>query len=179
MDAQDQRNAQNPQTDAQDPQPQSPFQRLVATLDYPVYIVTTATRNQTSGCLIGFATQCSINPPRFLVCISKKNRTLEIARQADVLAVHVVDEKDMHLAEIFGGETGDDTDKFARVSWHYVHGVPVLDSCKRWFAGTVLGRIALGDHVGFLLEPIEAEKGAQSEQLTVQEARGIEPGHPP
>ena len=68
--------------DAQDQQPPSPFQRLVATLDYPVYIVTTAAQNQTSGCLIGFATQCSIHPPRFLACISKKNRTLEIARQA-------------------------------------------------------------------------------------------------
>jgi flavin reductase (DIM6/NTAB) family NADH-FMN oxidoreductase RutF len=165
--------------DAQDPQTQSRFQRLVETLDYPMYIVTTAAGNQTSGCLVGFATQCSMNPPRFLVCISKKNRTLAIARQADVLAVHVIDEKDRNLAEIFGGETGDEVDKLARVSWHYAHGVPILDACERWFAGTVLGRIALGDHVGFLLEPIDAAQGAQSEQLTVQEARDIQPGHPP
>ena len=165
--------------DAEDPQTQSPFQRLVATLDYPVYIVTTATRNQTGGCLIGFATQCSINPPRFLVCISKKNRTLEIARHADVLAVHVVDEKDGHLAEIFGGETGGEVDKFARVSWHSAHGVPILDGCERWFAGRIIGRISLGDHVGFLLEPIDAEKGAHAAQLTFQEARNIQPGHPP
>jgi flavin reductase (DIM6/NTAB) family NADH-FMN oxidoreductase RutF len=165
--------------DAQYPQTQSPFQRLVETLDYPVYIVTAATRNQPGGCLVGFATQCSINPPRFLVCISKKNRTLEVARQADVLAVHVVDEKDRNLAEIFGGETGDEVNKFARVSWHYAHGVPILDECERWFAGTILGRIALGDHVGFLLEPIDAEEGAQSEQLTRQGARDVQPGHPP
>ncbi len=165
--------------DAQDQQPQSPFQRLVGTLDYPVYIVTTAAQNQTGGCLIGFATQCSIDPPRFLACISKKNRTLEIARQADVLAVHVVDEKDRHLAEIFGGETGDEVDKFARVSWHSEHGVPILDDCERWFAGNGSGRISLGDHVGFLLEPIDAEQGARSEQLMFQEARDIEPGHPP
>ena len=165
--------------DAQDQQPQGPFQRLVATLDYPVYIVTTASYNKRSGRLIGFATQCSINPPRFLACISKKNRTLEIARQADVLAVHIVEEKDRNLAELFGGETGDEVDKFAQVSWHTEHGVPILDACECWFAGTVIGRIALGDHVGFLLEPIDAEKGARSEQLTFQEARNIEPGHPP
>jgi flavin reductase (DIM6/NTAB) family NADH-FMN oxidoreductase RutF len=165
--------------DAQTQQPQGPFQRLVATLDYPVYIVTAAARNETSGCLIGFATQCSIHPPRFLACLSKKNRTLAIARRADVLGVHVVDEKNRDLAELFGGETGDEVDKFARVTWHYEHGVPILDDCERWFAGTVLGRIALGDHVGFLLEPIDAEKEGQSEQLTFQEARNIEPGHPP
>jgi flavin reductase (DIM6/NTAB) family NADH-FMN oxidoreductase RutF len=165
--------------DAQTQQPQSPFERLVATLDYPMYIVTTATRNKTGGCLIGLATQCSIHPPRFIACISKKNRTLEIARQADVLAVHVVEETNRKLAEIFGGETGDEVDKFARVCWHYEHGVPILEDCERWFAGTILGRISLGDHVGFLLEPIDAEKGAQSEQLMFQEARDIEPGHPP
>jgi len=60
-----------------------------------------------------------------------------------------------------------------------VHGVPILDGCDRWFAGRIMGRISLGDHVGFLLEPIDAEQAAQAEQLTFQEARNIEPGHPP
>ena len=73
MDAQD----QQPQ---QDQQEQSPFQRLVATLDYPVYIVTTAAQSKTGGCLIGFATQCSIHPPRFMVWISVMNRTYDVAR---------------------------------------------------------------------------------------------------
>ena len=44
----------------------SRFERLVATLDYPLYVVTTALEQQPAGCLIGFATQCSIHPPRFL-----------------------------------------------------------------------------------------------------------------
>jgi flavin reductase (DIM6/NTAB) family NADH-FMN oxidoreductase RutF len=157
----------------------SAFERLVATLDYPLYIVTAAAQNETAGCLIGFATQCSIHPPRFLACLSKKNRTLEVARRAAVLAVHVIGEKDREIAEIFGGETSDDVDKFALVSWNYVHGVPILDDCERWFAGSVLKQIDLGDHVGFLLEPIDAEQDAASEQLTFQQARDIEPGHEP
>ena len=157
----------------------SAFERLVATLDYPLYIVTAAAQYEPAGCLVGFATQCSIHPPRFLACISKKNRTLGLARRAAVLAVHVIGEKDREIAEIFGGETSDEVDKFAQVSWHFAHGVPILDACERWFAGTVLGRIALGDHVGFLLEPIDAEQDAASEQLTFQKARDIEPGHKP
>jgi flavin reductase (DIM6/NTAB) family NADH-FMN oxidoreductase RutF len=157
----------------------SAFERLAATLDYPLYIVTAAAQNEPAGCLVGFATQCSIHPPRFLACISKKNHTLELARRADVLAVHVIGEKDREIAEIFGGETSDEVDKFARVRWHYAHGVPILDACERWFAGSVLGRIALGDHVGFLLEPIDTEQAATSEQLTFQAARDIEPGHKP
>jgi flavin reductase (DIM6/NTAB) family NADH-FMN oxidoreductase RutF len=155
------------------------FERLAATLDYPVYIVTAAAQDKTAGCLVGFATQCSIHPPRFLACISEKNRTLEIARGANVLAVHIIGEKDREIAEIFGGETSDEVDKFARVRWHYAHGAPILDDCESWFAGSVLERIDLGDHVGFLLEPIDTEQDATSEQLTYQQARDIEPGHKP
>lgn len=157
----------------------SPFERLVATLDYPLYVVTTAVDGQPTGCLIGFATQCSIHPPRFLACISKKNHTLPLARRAAVLAVHVVEKEDKRIAELFGGETGDEVDKFAEVSWHFADGVPILDACRRWFAGSVLERLDLGDHVGFLLEPIETEQNGASEQLTFQRARDIEPGHKP
>lgn len=157
----------------------SPFERLVATLDYPLYVVTTALDGQPAGCLIGFATQCSIHPPRFLACISKKNHTLVPAHRAASVAVHVIEEKDKPIAELFGGETGDEVDKFARVRWHFAHGVPILDACQRWFAGSVLDRIDLGDHVGFLLEPIDTEQNGASEQLTFQGARDIEPGHKP
>ena len=157
----------------------SPFERLVATLDYPLYVVTTALENQPAGCLIGFATQCSIHPPRFLACISKKNHTLLLARQAATVAVHIVEEKNQHIAELFGGETGDEVDKFARVRWHFADGVPILDACERWFAGSVLEQLDLGDHVGFLLEPIDTGQSTASEQLTFQKARDIKPGHKP
>jgi flavin reductase (DIM6/NTAB) family NADH-FMN oxidoreductase RutF len=157
----------------------SPFERLVATLDYPVYVVTTAVETQLAGCLIGFATQCSIRPPRFLACISKKNHTLVLAREATTIAVHIVEEKDRDIAELFGGETGDEVDKFAKVRWHFAHGVPILDACERWFAGSAVRQIDLGDHVGFLLEPIDTGQSSAAEQLTFQNARDIEPGHEP
>jgi flavin reductase (DIM6/NTAB) family NADH-FMN oxidoreductase RutF len=157
----------------------SPFERLVATLDYPLYVVTTAVHDQPAGCLIGFATQCSIHPPRFLACISRKNHTLMLANEAAFVAVHFIEEKDKQLAALFGGETGDHVNKFARVSWHSAHGVPILDACPRWFVGAVLQQIDLGDHVGFLLEPIDTGQSASAEQLTFQHARDIKPGHKP
>ena len=157
----------------------SSFERFVATLDYPLYVVTTAVQGDLTGCLVGFATQCSIHPPRFLACISKKNHTQLLAHRATTLAVHVVEEKDRPIAELFGGETGDVVDKFGHVRWHYAHGVPILDDCERWFAGSVLEQIDFGDHVGFLLEPLETEQSGTSEQLTFQQARDIKPGHKP
>jgi flavin reductase (DIM6/NTAB) family NADH-FMN oxidoreductase RutF len=78
----------------------SRFERLVATLDYPLYVVTTAVAQQPAGCLVGFATQCSIHPPRFLACISRKNHTFLVAVQAPTLAVHIVEEKDKRIADL-------------------------------------------------------------------------------
>ena len=63
------------------------------------------------------SSQVSIKPPRFLACLSVKNRTYRIATRAEVLIVHFVPEDATELAEHFGGETGDEIDKFAEVGW--------------------------------------------------------------
>ena len=94
------------------------FQKLVAQVDYPMFIATVATDEGRAGCLIGFATQCSIHPPRFLAGISEKNRTHRVAQRATAMGIHLVPEDATELAELFGGETGDDVDKFARCAWH-------------------------------------------------------------
>ncbi len=155
----------------------TPFSRFATSLDYPLYVLTTAVQEERSSCLIGFATQCSIDPPRFLACLSKKNHTYPLAQRATVLAVHRIEENQKQLAELFGGETGDQVDKFAQVRWHPVDGVPVLDECACWFTGSVLQRIDLGDHMGFLLQPLDTQPGASARQLTFQQARDIEAGH--
>jgi flavin reductase (DIM6/NTAB) family NADH-FMN oxidoreductase RutF len=67
------------------------FDALVGALDYPMFIATTVGDGERSGCLVGFATQCSIDPPRFLVCLSDKNRTYRVLeRGATTIVLHVV-----------------------------------------------------------------------------------------
>ena len=84
------------------------------------------------------------------------------------------------LAELFGGQTGDEVDKFAQCEWHEgPGGLPILDDCPSWFVGRVLERIVFGDHVGFLLEPEVVHHDADVEQLDFHRARGINPGHLP
>src|SRR5215211_208507 len=121
------------------------FQRLVAQLDYPMFIATVAADGQQAGCLVGFATQCSIHPPRFLAGISEKNRTFRVARGAGSMALHLVPEDAGGLAELFGGETGDEVDKFERCAWSPgPDGLPLLDDCPNRFAGRILERIDFG-----------------------------------
>jgi flavin reductase (DIM6/NTAB) family NADH-FMN oxidoreductase RutF len=156
-----------------------PLQELLWGLDYPMFIVTVATPRERAGCLVGFATQCSIDPGRFLVCISDKNRTFRVARDAEVMVVHLVPEDALELAELFGGETGDELDKFERCAWSPgPGGAPILDDCGSWFAGRVLHSFDAGDHRGFLLDPFEAASDAGDEPFNFHRARRIiEPGH--
>jgi flavin reductase (DIM6/NTAB) family NADH-FMN oxidoreductase RutF len=157
------------------------FTQLMGQLDYSLFIVTVAAGEERSGCLVGFASQVSIHPPRFLVGLSVKNRTYRVASDgADVLVVHFVPEQAEDLAELFGGETGDETDKFARCAWRPgPSGTPVLNDLDDWFAGRVLDRIDFGDHCGFLLEPIDGETHRSGSPLTFRRAKRIEPGHEP
>jgi flavin reductase (DIM6/NTAB) family NADH-FMN oxidoreductase RutF len=156
----------------------TPFQKLALALDPPMFVVTTSDGRERSGCLIGFATQCSVDPPRFLACLSQKNRTWRVAQGAEVLVVHLVPSGAKDLAELFGEETGDEVDKFARVDWHEgPGGAPVLDRCDNWFAGRILERHDVGDHTAHLLEPFEAETDGGERGLTFRTVRDLEPGH--
>jgi flavin reductase (DIM6/NTAB) family NADH-FMN oxidoreductase RutF len=155
------------------------FHAVTALLDYPMFVVTTATGGERSGCLVGFATQVSIHPPRFLVALSDKNHTTRVAQRATALAVHLLGRDQEELARLFGEETGDAVDKFARCAWRDgPDGTPVLDDAVACFGGPVRDRVALGDHVGFLVEPTWSEvRRAADPLLGFREARRLHPGH--
>jgi flavin reductase (DIM6/NTAB) family NADH-FMN oxidoreductase RutF len=151
---------------------------LISELDYPMYIVTTAAGGERAGCLVGFATQCSINPPRFLVCLSDKNHTFRVAQDADLLIVHLVPDDAGELAELFGSQTGDTVDKFELCAWSEgPGGAPILDDCGNWFAGRILERVPAGDHSAYLLDPVQAASDPGEGTFTFRRARRIAPGH--
>ncbi|WP_353651911.1 flavin reductase family protein [Mycobacterium sp. 852013-50091_SCH5140682] len=155
------------------------FERLVGQLDYPMFVVTTAIQGRRAGCLVGFASQCSIEPPRFLIGLSKRNYTYRVARDADHLAVHVLSRRHAELARLFGSQTGDTCDKFARCKWHVgAQNMPILDDAAAWFVGKVLTRVDTGDHVAHLLEPVAGQAPASLGQLvTLADVADLDPGH--
>jgi flavin reductase (DIM6/NTAB) family NADH-FMN oxidoreductase RutF len=154
------------------------FNAIVGNLEYPMFIVTARAGDERLGCLIGFATQTSIDPPRLAICLSRQNRTHRRGRDCAALAVHCVPADAPELAELFGGETGDEVDKFARCEWQDgPEGLPILERCERWFVGRVVDRLDAGDHELFLLEPVAASAGRE-EDFTFHRAKRIEPGHP-
>ena len=154
------------------------FDELVGDLDSAMLIVTTSDGEEREGCLVGFATAASVRPQRFLVCLSKNNRTFGLASQNGRMAVHVVPEDAGELAELFGGETGDEMDKFERCAWREgPEGLPVLEGCPAWFAARTLETVDAGDHVAFLLEPFAVERAGGVVPFRLSRATAIDPGH--
>jgi flavin reductase (DIM6/NTAB) family NADH-FMN oxidoreductase RutF len=145
-------------------------------------VVTAHAGGERAGCLVGFSAQCSIQPPRFVVWLSKVNHTYRVARSAHHLAVHLLTREQRELAELFGSRTGDRTDKFAHVRWREgAGGAVVLEDAAAWFVGAIALRTDAGDHVGHVLDPVavgEREDVDAGPLLRLDDAGGIPAGHP-
>lgn len=154
------------------------FDALMGALGERALIVTVQHGGERAGCLIGFGCQVSIDPQMFLACLSDKNRTYRVAaRGASHLGVHLLPRDRRDLAELFGGETGDEVDKLARCPWREgPHRVPLLDACPDRFVGAVREQRRLGDHVGFLLEPVAADHAGGS-PMPIAGVVDVDPGH--
>jgi len=158
---------------------ESAFEVLVEKLNYPMFVVTAAAGEHRSGCLVGFISQASIDPPRFLVCLSKANRTHEVASTSETLVVHFLSAENRELASLFGEETGDEIDKFTRCEWRSTpDGGVVLIGTRGWIEGRVLERTDVGDHVSHLLDLVEGVVDMEGNPLMFDAVREFTPGHP-
>jgi flavin reductase (DIM6/NTAB) family NADH-FMN oxidoreductase RutF len=157
----------------------SALDRLVASLDYPMIIVTAASRREITGCLVGFFTQCSLEPARFAVFMSKANHTYPVARRASHLMVHFLSRKQHGLASHFGELTGDEVDKFDGIRWKTGPDgrTPRLTDVDAWMFGRVIARHDTGDHVAHVLEPVSVKSPRRLRQLGFQEVRDLKAGH--
>ena len=156
------------------------FDDFIALLDYPMIIITAHANGGIGGCLVAFATQASINPPAFLLGLSHLNHTLSLAHDSTHLAVHAVAKENIDLARLFGTETDDTVNKFDQCTWHWgPHELPILDEAEAWFAGEIVARFDLGDHIGHLLRP---RTGLIRENprspIAFHDVNDLTPGHP-
>lgn len=132
------------------------FYDLMAMLDSPALAVTTQADGRPAGCLVGFATQTSVQPPSFMIGLARGSETAEVAARSEYLAVHVLPQGQQPLAELLGGPASG-ADKFSRCSWRAgLCGMPILDESAAWFVGRTVSRSDVGDYVAYLLEPVSA-----------------------
>jgi flavin reductase (DIM6/NTAB) family NADH-FMN oxidoreductase RutF len=112
------------------------FEGIVSDLEYPTFIVTARAGEERLGCLVGFTTQASIDPPRFVVCLSHNNRTCRVGRDSTMLGVHAVPTRRVRPR---GTLRRRDLRRDGQVRPLRVargpEGVPILDRCESWSPG--------------------------------------------
>src|SRR5699024_10445358 len=108
------------------------------TLDPPLLVVTAADGAERAGCVVGFHSQCSLEPLRYALWLSTVNRTYRVALRSDYLGIHLLGVDDDGLGRWFGGHTGDEEDSFAGIGVDpgpggvpLVRGVPGRFSARR------------------------------------------------
>ncbi len=162
------------------PSPADRFAAWVRCADSAMLAVSECLGDEWDACLVGFHSQASIDPARYLVWLSTANRTYRLARRAEVLGVHLLADDQLDLARRLGARTGDvDPHKLDGVRHRRGRsGAVHLLDCPAWFAGRVLRRVSGGDHHGFLLEPIAAADVRPVQPLRLRQAETIPAGHP-
>lgn len=149
-------------------------------VDYPYYLLTVrAPDEEMSGCLAGFVTQCSIDPPNFVACISRLNHTLGVAMRSSAMGLHLLGDDQLDMARLFGEKTGDEVDKFTDADWRIgPTGAPLLAEVSLALEGTILGHFSVGDHEAFLVRAVRAVAGPGRGLLTHRASPTLHPGHP-
>jgi flavin reductase (DIM6/NTAB) family NADH-FMN oxidoreductase RutF len=148
--------------------------------DPAMVVVTARSGERRGGCLVGFHSQCSIEPVRYAVWMSKANLTTEIVLDCTHIGVHFLTDADDELADLFGSETGDQVDKFSFISsTDGPHGVPTIDDLPNRF---VARRTAVledeSDHLCVIVEPLDIRAlDSPGSPLRTSAVADLQPGH--
>ena len=154
------------------------FDSLMASVDQPLIVLTTAAADVRAGCLVGFHTQSSITPQHYCFWLSKANHTYRVGLRATHFAVHFLTSDDLPLARRFGTRSGEDTDKFAGLDLDIdENGTPLLRACPNRM---LLERISVlddgGDHVCITARIRTAQTAAPFTPLRFSDAESLVAG---
>ena len=160
-------------------EPAQSVHELVSELDYPMFIVTVSDGRERSGCLIGFATQCSIAPAALLGVHLREEphpRRRAAGRQRDRPPRQ---RSRTPASPSCSAPDRRRIDKFERCAWHDgPGGAPVLDDCENWFAaGSSSASTPATTRPA--ARPVRGARGTAERPFTFHRARRIEPGHAP
>lgn len=120
-----------------------------------VVVITAAGVHPTGFTATSF-TSVSLDPPLVSFCLDRAASSWPVVAEADHVAVHVLAEDQEQLARTFATSG---VNRFAAPTrWQAgPYGVPILDDVQAVLVCRIVDRLAAGDHVIVLAEPIEAE----------------------
>jgi flavin reductase (DIM6/NTAB) family NADH-FMN oxidoreductase RutF len=132
--------------------------------------VVTAPGTPPAGFTATSFTSVSLEPPLVSFCLDRSSSSWPTVARADHVAVHLLAQHQQGLAQTFATSG---IDRFAApTTWRPgPHGVPVLDGTLAWLVCRVADRVAAGDHVVVLAEPLLAQHGDAAAPLLYHQGR--------
>jgi flavin reductase (DIM6/NTAB) family NADH-FMN oxidoreductase RutF len=170
------------------PEPDLPaaYDELVGSTDPVMLVVTAAAAGQRDGCLVGFHSQCGIEPRRHALWMSKANRTTRLVSddRCTHVGVHLLRADQHELARRFGAVTGDEVDKLAGVALTTgPAGTPLLADCTDRLVGRKVALTEVdADHLCLVVEPVEvfgARRRPAAGWLHLSQVSDLVAGHAP
>ena len=143
-------------------------------------IVTTAVGPQRAGCLVGFHSQCSIEPDRYAVWLSKANHTCQLALRATHFGLHFLrhDHGTAWPRSSARCVAVRSTSSRSAPAHTGPFDVPIIDACSDWVVARRTAFLEEGsDHICFIVEPVEASAGEPSGPLRFEDVADLTPGH--
>ena len=117
--------------------------------------VTVATTVGPAGEPVGMTanafTSVSLDPPLVLLCIARSTASFRAMDQAERYAVHILTADQQATSSAFARSAAEGARKFGDVRWsRAADGLPLLEDFLARIECSVVDRVELGDHVGYV-----------------------------
>lgn len=138
------------------------FKNALAQWASGVTVVTSMDGGQRVGITASSLTSVSLEPPRILICVSKRLYTHELLQRSRVFAVNILAEDQLEWGMRFAGMLPELEDRFAGIDCRTaVTGSPILPGVLAWLDCRLVHAYDGGDHTIFVGEVEAAEAAAE------------------
>jgi flavin reductase (DIM6/NTAB) family NADH-FMN oxidoreductase RutF len=118
------------------------------------------------GMTVSAFMSASLDPPLVLLSVARSAASFAAMDSARRYAVHILREDQRETSAAFARSAADGADKFAAIAWSRAEdGLPLLDDHLARLECTIIDRVALGDHVGYVGRVDSARVADGSEPL--------------
>lgn len=122
-------------------------------ITYGLYVVSSRSKNKSSGLIINSLIQISINPIVCAISINNSSYTKELIEESGLIGVTILTtDINKKIYDIFGKKTGMDIDKFSYFKHNLEYDVPVLNDNAGFFCGKVINKVNVVSHTIFFFE---------------------------
>ncbi|GAB6157068.1 flavin reductase [Desulfotomaculum varum] len=103
-------------------------------LDSLLYVVGSTRAGKVNAMCCSSVIQATFYPPRIVVAVNKINLTYDFIKESGAFSVSPLEQKQIHLAHLFGRNSGRQMDKLASISFTYGQtGSPIIQDCLGYF----------------------------------------------